>query len=119
MVIEALDMGFPFEVALLIQEEDNAVEIINIKDYTHKKDFRTIRARIIGKNGKTLKVLNDLTECYFELKGNNVGIIGDPERIKNAQEAVTSIIKGTRQANVYSFLEKHRVKSIIDLGLKG
>ncbi len=118
MVIEALDMGFPFGVALLVKKEDNVIEVINIKDYARRKDFKSIRARIIGKSGKTLRVLHELTECFFELKGNSVGILGDPERIKNAQEAVISIIKGTKQANVYSFLEKHRVQPIVDLGLK-
>ena len=118
MVVEALDMGFPFGVALLIKKEDNVLEVLSIKDYARRKDFKSIRARIIGKSGKTLRVLHELTECFFELKNNNVGILGSPERIKNAQEAVISIIKGSKQANVYSFLEKHRVEPILDLGLK-
>lgn len=118
MVIGALDMGFPFEIALLIKEDDNAFEVINIKEHTKKKDFKRIRARIIGKSGKTLRVLSDLTGCYFEIKGNNVGIIGEPEHIRNAQEAIISIIKGTKQANVYSYLEKHRIEPVTDLGLR-
>jgi len=117
-VIDALNFGFPFSIALLIKEEDASFEILNIKDYTKRHDLERIRARIIGKKGKTLQTLNQLTNCYFELKDNNVAIIGDPEYIENAQNAVVSIIKGSKQTNVYSFLEKHRVKPIIDLGLK-
>jgi rRNA processing protein Krr1/Pno1 len=93
-------------------------EIINIKDHTTRKDLGRVRARIIGKSGKTLKTLNTLTQCYFEVKDNCVGIIGDPEYIKNAQEAVIYLIKGSKQSNVYSFLEKHQVKPVFDLGLK-
>jgi ribosomal RNA assembly protein len=117
-VIEALDFGFPFSVALMIKEHDYLFEIINIKDYTHKKDMERIRARIIGKKGKTLRIFEELTKCFFELKDNQVGIIGDPEYIKNAQDAVISIIRGAKQANVYSYLEKHQVKPVYDLGLK-
>lgn len=117
-VLEALDFGFPLSVALLIKTEDFLFEILDIKDYTHRKDFETIRARIIGEGGKTLKTLNTLTECNFEIKNNNVGIIGSPELIKNAQDAVILIVQGSKQANVYSFLEKHHVKPILDLGLK-
>jgi KH domain-containing protein len=119
MVIEAIDMGFPLEVALSIKEEGNSFEKINVKDYAKRRDFRSVRARIIGKGGKTLRVLSELTGCHFEIRGNDVGIVGEPERMKNAQDALISIIKGTRQANVYSFLEKRRSEPIIDLGLKG
>jgi rRNA processing protein Krr1/Pno1 len=47
-----------------------------------------------------------------------VGIIGDPEYMENAQEAIISIIHGSKHANVYSNLEKHQVKPVVDLGLK-
>ncbi len=117
-VIDALNFGFPFSVAISIKEEDLEFEILNIKDHTTRKDLNRIRARIIGKGGKTLKTLNQLTKCNFELKDNFVGIIGAPELIENAQESVISIIKGSKQSNVYSHLEKNQPKSVIDLGLK-
>ncbi|MCK9595696.1 KH domain-containing protein [Candidatus Pacearchaeota archaeon] len=117
-VIDAISFGFPISVALLIKQEDFLFEIINIKDYTPRKDFETIRARIIGRGGKTLKTLSDLTECNFEINDNDVGIIGSPELIENAQKAVISIIQGSKQSNVYSFLEKHHIKPVFDLGLK-
>jgi len=117
-VIESINFGFPYSHAILIKEEGFVLEILNIKEYTKRKDLATIRARIIGKNGKTLKTLSELTKCFFELKDNNVGIIGDSERIQNAQEAIISLVKGTKQSNVYSFLEKRQPKPIIDLGLK-
>jgi len=117
-VIDAINFGFPLSVALLIKEEDLLFEILGIKTYTHRKDLGTVRARIIGKAGKTLKTLNTLTQCYFELKDNDVGIIGSPELIKNAQDAVIFLIQGSKQANVYSYLEKHHIKPVLDLGLK-
>jgi ribosomal RNA assembly protein len=117
-VIDAINFGFPFTSAILIKEQGFVLEILRIKDYTRRHDLERVRARIIGKKGKTLHTLSQLTRCNFELKDNEVGIIGDPEHIKNAQEAVISIIKGAKQSNVYSHLEKHQVKPVIDLGLK-
>jgi KH domain-containing protein len=117
-VIDALNFGFPFSDAILIKEKNCEFEILNIKDYTRRKDLKEIRARIIGTKGGTLRTLCELTKCHFEINGNDVGIIGEPECIKNAQDAVTSIIKGAKQANVYKFLEKKQVKEPIDLGLK-
>jgi KH domain-containing protein len=117
-VIDAIGFGFPLSAAFLIKKEDHMFEILSIKDHTKRKDLVTIRARLIGKKGKTLKTLATLTDCFFELKNNTVGIIGRPESIKNAQDAVIYLIQGSKQANVYKFLEKHRNQPIIDLGLK-
>ncbi len=117
-VIEALNFGFPFSVAILIKEEDLEFEMLNIKNYTSRKDLKSIRARIIGKAGKTLKTLCQLTKCNFEIKENRVGIIGSAELIKNAQEAVISIVQGAKQSNVYAHLEKNQLKPVVDLGLK-
>lgn len=117
-VIDAINFGFSVPTALLIKEDDYIFEIIDIKDYTRKKDLKMVRARIIGTGGKTLGTLLTLTNCHFEIKDNRVGIIGTPEAMLNAQNAVMSLIRGSKQANVYAFLEKHRVKPIFDLGLK-
>ena len=118
LVLDAMNFGFSFSHAILIKTEDFNLEILNIKDYTKRKDYASVRARIIGKGGKTLKVLSDLTDCYFEVNENRVGIIGSPEIMKKVQEAVILLIQGTKQSNVYSFLEKNRAKPIIDLGIK-
>jgi ribosomal RNA assembly protein len=117
-VIEALNFGFPFSAAILIKKEGYTFEILNIKDYTRRKDLEKVRARLIGKKGKTLKTLSDLTECFFELKDNEIGVIGAPEKIKNAQDAIMQIAQGSKQGNVYKFLEKNKFKEPIDLGLK-
>jgi len=117
-IIDALNFGFPLGVALLIKQEDNLFEVIRIKDHTKRPDLERVRGRIIGTGGGTLKTLSDLTKCYFELKDNEVGIIGHPEYIENAQEALILLIKGSKQSNVYSHLEKNQVQPVVDLGLK-
>lgn len=117
-IVDALNFNFPFDVVMLIKNENFSFEILNIKDYTRRKDLEIIRARIIGKKGKILKTLSNLTKCYFELKDNYVGIIGDVEYIKNAESSIIAIIKGAKQSNVYGFLEKHQPDKILDLGLK-
>jgi len=59
-----------------------------------------------------------LSDCHIELSGNKLGIIGDAENIRNVEEACKLLIKGSKHANVYAYLEKHRAKPILDLGLK-
>jgi KH domain-containing protein len=118
-VIDAINLGFPFSTAILLKtEEDYVLEVIPIKDHTKRPDLERVRARIIGTEGSTLKTMHHLTKCHFELKDNEVGIIGDAECIENAQESLISLIKGSKQSNVYKYLEKHQVKPVLDLGLK-
>ena len=117
-VVTAIEFGFSIKTALLIKKEDLIFEIINIKEHTNKKNLERVRGRIIGKSGKTLKTLSNLSDCFFEIKDNEIGVIGYPENIKTANEAITSIIKGSKQGNMYAFLEKNRPKPITDLGLK-
>ena len=117
-VIDALNFGFPFSTAILLKKEDFIFEILNIKDYTKRKDLERIRARIIGTKGKTLRTLSALTNCFFEIKENKVGIIGNSEFFENAEESITSLIHGSKQANVYAHLEKTKLEPIFDYGLK-
>jgi len=117
-IIEALEFGFPFSTAMLIKKEDFDFITINIKDCANQKNLERVRGRVIGKNGKALKTLSSLSNCSFEIKDNQIGIIGDPDCIKGAEEACKSILKGSKHANVYSYLEKHHPEPLFDLGLK-
>jgi ribosomal RNA assembly protein len=99
-VIEAIDFGFPIDAALMIKEEDLALEILNIKEHTKRKDYKRIRGRIIGKEGKTKNTISSLTDCFIEVKDNRVATVGHPENVKTARQAIISLIKGTKQANV-------------------
>ncbi len=117
-VIEAIGFGFPISTAILIKKDDLLFEIINIKEHTNKKNLERVRGRIIGTGGKTLKTLSNLSDSFLEIKDNEIGVIANPENVKIANEAITSIIKGSKQSNMYAFLEKNRAKPIGDLGLK-
>jgi len=109
IVLHALDFPFLIEEALLLLDENYIFDIINIKDITKRKDLAVIKARIIGTKGKTLRVLCDLSNCFIALKDNQLGIIGKYEDIKFARQAVISLIHGSKQGNIYAYLEKSHV----------
>jgi len=109
-VLGAINMGFPLNDALELRKEDVNLQILNIKDLTKRTDLERVRARIIGKHGGTLRTLNNLTQCNIQLYDNNVGVIGDCEEIDDAIQALTSLIQGSKQSNVYARLEKQRKK---------
>ena len=117
-VIDALNFGFKFSEAISIKEEDRIFEIINIKEHTTKKDLSKVRARIIGKDGRCLKTLRKLTNCYLEIRENQVGVIGNVENIENITAAIASIARGSKHSNIYCHLEKSHPQPIYDLGLR-
>ena len=117
-VLEAINLGFSVKRALILKKEGYILQKINIKDITKRKDLERVRARIIGTKGKTLTTLYNLTDCYISIDENNIGIIGDAENIKDAIQAITSIILGSKQGNVYSRIERGKKKrKLYDLGI--
>src|SRR3989344_336958 len=111
-VFQAIEKNFPVNTALLLTSEDYMLESISIKSISKRKNISQIKARIIGTKGKTLKLLSELSECHIALHNNIVSIIGTFEKIKIAESAIKNLIKGSKQANVYFYLEKHK-KNII------
>ena len=101
-------MDYPFLIddALLLLNEDYLFEAIHIKDFTKRHDLKIIKGRIIGTEGKTLRVIQDLSNSLIAVKDNDVAIIAQSNDFENARQAVISLIKGSKQANVYSYLEK-------------
>ena len=118
-VLDAINFGFSTKKALLIKKQDLMFEILNIKNHMRGKNIIRVRGRIVGEGGRALMTLSQLSDCHLEIKGNQVGIIGDTENIENAQNAIIMLIKGSKHANVYAFLERSHPESILDFGLRG
>jgi KH domain-containing protein len=117
-VLEAIARNFSINTALLLLSEDYVLEDIPIRTVTKKKNLENIKARIIGTKGKTLKVLSELSNCNITLHNNTVSIIGRGEDVKEATVAIKRLILGSKQSNVYSYLERNRSREEENLGLK-
>lgn len=107
-VLRAIKLGFSADSALQIKENNFILQTVNIKDITKRNDLERVRARIIGTHGRTLKTLNNLTDCSLSLHDNQIGIIGSPLEVEDAIQSITSLIQGSKQGNVYGRLERQR-----------
>jgi len=105
-VIDAINLGFSARTAALIKEKDIVFEKINIKDYTRRKNLEIVRGRLIGTHGKTKNTLEQISGCEIKIKDNIVGVIGEAESVADALIAITNIVRGSKQTNVYKFLER-------------
>ncbi len=106
IVLDAISFGFSAKKALALKEESKIFRILNIKDFTRKKNLKEVRARIIGKEGKTKRTIENIAECDIIIKDNEIGIIGDAESIEELITAISSLIRGTKQSNTYRYLER-------------
>ena len=107
-VMQAINLNFSVNKALLLKNDNTILQTLNIKNITKRHDLERVRARIIGTKGKTLQTINNLTNCEVSLKDNKIGIIGNTEYIEEAIQALISLIQGSKQGNVYSRVEREK-----------
>jgi len=65
-----------------------------------------LKGRIIGKDGKSRKIIESLTETYICVFGKTIGIIGEGEAASIARRAIESLLAGSPHSSVYKWLEK-------------
>ena len=105
-IIDAMNLGFSARTSALIKKEDIVFEKLSIKDYTRRKNLEIVRGRLIGTHGKTKNTLEQISGCKIKIKDNIVGVIGEAEAVADALIAITNIVRGSKQTNVYKFLER-------------
>lgn len=107
-VIEALEANFTLPAALLLAEEDFILEHLNIKEISRRNKRSDVRARVIGKEGRTLEIIGELSDGYVTLHDNVVSVIGPADTIEIAIHALKALIRGSKQSSVYAYLEKQK-----------
>lgn len=121
IILGAINFGFSAKKALVLLEPEMIFKTLNIKDSTKRKKLEDVRGRIIGKDGQVKRTIEDVSDCLTELRGNTIGIIGSADNINNVITALKNLIRGSKQANVYRYLEEmntYRKDMDDDLGLK-
>ncbi|MEI6731505.1 MAG: hypothetical protein WCK90_02370 [archaeon] len=106
IILDALGLGFTAEKALLLTDADIQFKKVNIKSFTRRKKIKDVRARVIGREGKTKRTMETIGNCDIVINGNTVGIIGPVASIDEAVTALTNLIRGSKEANVYNFMER-------------
>ncbi|MBS3091020.1 hypothetical protein J4217_01055 [Candidatus Pacearchaeota archaeon] len=121
IVLEAINFGFSAKKALMLKDQDILFQHINIKKFTHRKKLEDVRARLIGTEGKTKRAIENITLSHLAIRGNDIGIIAPADLMQEVITALTNLIRGSKQSNVYNFLERmnaEKKKFPDDLGLK-
>lgn len=120
-VIRAISRGFePHTAMRLAQEQLVRFEEINVREKTRNaKEFRRQKGRIIGENGRTRELLEELSGADVRVYDNYVSIIGTVMEVKTVRMAVNRLTNGEPHAGVYAFLEEqHRSMNSLSAGFQ-
>jgi ribosomal RNA assembly protein len=110
-VVSAIGRGFSPEHAFrLIRDEDAVFDLIDLRLIFDRSesDIKRVKGRIIGMNGKTRRIIEELSSANVAVYGHTVGIIGTFEQANIARTAVQMLIDGCQHHTVYKFLAKKR-----------
>ncbi len=110
-IVRAIGRGFKPEVALsLLDDEMRMFDLIDLSDKTRNdNDLRRQKGRLIGENGRTRQLMEELSGADVVIYGSTIGMIGDPQEVEAVRRATGMILDGAPHGAVYSYLErKHR-----------
>ena len=110
-VVSAIGRGFSPETARRLIDDDEAIlVIVDMREFVGKSesDIKRLSGRIIGQDGKTRRIIEELTDSHVSVYGHTVSIIGNVEEAEIARQAVEMFIRGRFQTSVYKFLQAKR-----------
>jgi len=120
-LVLAIGRGFSPSRAFSLFNDDYSFDIVDLHDYFGKNEaeIRRVDGRIIGREGKARRNLEELTGTLISVSGHTISIIGTFESVSMAKDALEKLIEGRQHGTVYKFLRKKRgqVKKEKALGL--
>jgi ribosomal RNA assembly protein len=108
-IIRAIARGFNPDLAKLLLKPDYALEVLKISDYAKtQNDAMRLKGRVIGREGKSRRFIEDITECHISVYGKTLAILGETEKLAVARKAVDSLLRGSQHSRVFQWLERQR-----------
>jgi len=107
-VVKAVGRGFaPEEAMRLLDGEMMMFDVVDIDAASrNKNDLKRQKGRLIGEEGRTRELMEELSGASVVIYGSTLSMIGDPEQVDAAREATEMLLDGAPHGAVYSFLEE-------------
>jgi ribosomal RNA assembly protein len=115
-IVSAIARGFSPPRAFALLDDDKALTVIDLREYTGKSEnsLARIKSRLIGSDGKARKLIEQLTGTEVSIYGHTASIIGDSAKSKVAEEALIKLASGGTHKAAYQMLQKYRSKQKIE-----
>jgi len=110
-LVTAVGRGFaPDRAFRLLQDEDALLDVIDLREIFGRaeSDIQRLKGRIIGQEGKTRRIIEELTDADVSVYGHTISIIADADEMDIAKEAIKMLLQGRQHSSVYRFLHRKR-----------
>jgi len=107
-IVKAIGRGFtPEEAFRLFDDEMMLFDLIDVGDVARNdNDVTRLKGRLIGENGRTRELMEELSGASVAIYGSTFAMIGGPQQVEAAREAAEMLLEGAPHGSVYSFLER-------------
>lgn len=114
-IITAIGRGFSPDSAMRIMD-GGALHVMDLREFAgkSKSQIERIRGRIIGQSGKARRNMELLSDTQISVYGRTVSVIGEPEKIRVAVNAISALSSGSMHGSVYRRLETARRRQKIE-----
>lgn len=112
-LVAAIGRGFSPQRAFALFNEDSTLEIIDLHEFFGKNEseIRRVDGRVIGSEGKTRRIIEEMTGTLISVSGHTISIIGTFEGVSTAKDALEKLISGRQHDTVYKFLRRRRAQT--------
>lgn len=107
-IVRAISRGMNPQKAFKLASDDYVLELIELSELVGRsqKALTRQRGRIIGREGKTRKCIEESTGVDMSVYGKSVALIGAPDEVTAAKKAVLMLAGGTPHSVVYKVLQR-------------
>ena len=95
---------------MMLLNGTNTLHVMDLQQLVGKSSSKLerIKGRIIGEDGAARRNIENLSKTAISIYGKTVSVIGSPNQLKTAIDAISSLSSGSMHGAVYSKLEAVR-----------
>lgn len=105
-VVQALGFGFHKGDALELFQRNCQMLVLELSDVLEASQMERLVGRVIGRQGKVKKHLENRLDVHVQVTDEKVAAIGTPTRLQVLREVLERILGGATHASAYKHLDK-------------
>ena len=112
-VVLAIARGFSPEKAFKLFNDDYVLEVIPLDDYVKKSNSRhtQIKGRVIGREGRIKKMIEQNLHCFLSIYGKTVSIISKDDDLAEIRNLIEKLLSGAKHTVVFKALKSYKFKN--------
>ena len=109
-MVRAVGRGFSPAQAKRLLEDECDLHVISLQGENPKRRQRML-GRVIGNEGRAKKRIEEETGAIICIKGKTLSIIGNPDELGPAEEALEELLSGKTHAYAYKVMRLKKARS--------